>query len=87
MLTTAKYFRRSTTANAWDVETRTFGTPRAAELWATDVLKGQAITTTNECYWRDVGRASSVTVHRAGKQIAEIAPPVYVHQSIGERGY
>jgi hypothetical protein len=84
---TAKHYRRSATANAWDVETRRFGTPRAAALWAGSLLKGEAITTTAECYWRDVGRASSVTLHRDGVQVEEILPPVYVHLSIGERGY
>jgi hypothetical protein len=84
---TAKHYRRSATAHAWDVETRRFGTPRAAALWAGQVLAGQDIVTTAECYSRDVSRASSVTLHRDGVQVEEILPPVHVHLSIGERGY
>lgn len=88
MLTTAKYYRRSTTtAHAWDVETRRFGTPAHAARWAAQVLAGKDIVTTNECYSRDVSRADSVTLHRAGVQIPEVLPTIHVHQSIGERGY
>lgn len=48
-------------------ETRRFGTRRAAEMWARSVI--EPVVTTNDCYWRDVGRASSVelTECRASK--------------------
>lgn len=69
------------------VETRHFGTERAAEMWASDVLKGQDVITTNENYWRDLARCSDVRLYRKGGLVREITPPVHVHMSIGERGY
>lgn len=39
-------------------ETRRFGTRAAAVAWARSVLP--PIVTTNDCYWRDVGRGESV---------------------------
>jgi hypothetical protein len=88
MLTTAKHYTRSTdTAHAFDVETRTFGSPIAARLWAASKLRGADIVTTNDCYHRDVARAPSVSLHQAGKQIEEITPPVHIVPSCGELGY
>jgi hypothetical protein len=39
-------------------ETRRFGNMTAAKAWAASVLPD--IVTTNDCYWRDVGRGESV---------------------------
>ncbi len=44
------------------VETRTFGNERTARIWAAEVLG--TIVTTNDCYWRDLGRAAEVEMTR-----------------------
>ena len=52
-------------------ETRVFGSKRAAKQWATEVLKKHPVVTTNDLYWRDVGRAHSVSVYQSIRFISE----------------
>jgi hypothetical protein len=61
MLYQATHWTRSKFEPALEIkETRIFGTPRAAELWARSVL--EPVVTTRDCYHRDVGRTDSVDV-------------------------
>jgi hypothetical protein len=72
-------------------ESRTFGTERAAELWAASVLP--PTVTTNDCYHRDVGRAPSVRLARVDGNgesktlLRYVEAPVVIHRSVGELGY
>lgn len=58
MLYLATHYRRNERG-----ETRKFGTERAAEQWARSIL--QPVVTTNDCYWRDMGRADDVRLSRS----------------------
>lgn len=61
MLYQATHWARSKSEPALEIkESRIFGTPRAAELWARSVL--EPVVTTRDNYHRDVGRADSVDV-------------------------
>ncbi len=75
-------------------ETRRFGTRRAAELWAASVIK--PVVTTNDCYWRDVGRAESVGLEvivplsrrvNAYERVGTIEAEVVIVPSVGELGW
>lgn len=76
------------------IESRVFGTERAAELWAASILP--TTVTTNDCYHRDVGRAPSVRLEtdigRAadnlrGSFVRYIEAPVRIVPSVGELGW
>lgn len=82
-------------------ETRILPTLRAVELWAQSLLSGVHVTTTRDCYHRDVGRAPSVTYRQvtrfkgaigsvlapcSGKR-GEILPPITIVPSVGELGW
>lgn len=69
-------------------EERTVGSPKAARLYAEDALKAHPIVTTNDCYWRDVGRSWSVSVYdMRDKFIEEVLPEIRIVPSVGELGY
>ena len=82
-------------------ETRRFGTRKAAEMWAASALP--PVVTTNDCYWRDVGRAESVecTKRYRGKRpsnkgrfwrnsymsLPTINAAIHIVPSVGELGW
>jgi len=84
-------------------ETRILPTLRAVELWAADKLKGVLVETTRDTYWRDVGRAPSLTyqsvirwrgmnspaaeLRETVRSGGEILPEITIVPSVGELGY
>lgn len=75
--------------------TEIVGTKRAAELLAEHLLTEDGhIYTTNDCYWRDLGRVGSVRVRerKSGRFLAQYDPSdfdglVHIVPSVGELGY
>lgn len=84
-------------------QTRILPTLRAVELWAESLLSGVHITTTRDCYHRDVARAPSVTyqsvirwrgMHSPAAELretlrakGEILPSISIVPSVGELGW
>jgi hypothetical protein len=88
MLYVATHYTYSPVTGPGVGETRTFGTRRTAELWAHSLLKRTPVVTTNDCYWRDLGRAPCVRMSRKDQVASEtILPEVHVVPSVGELGW
>ena len=68
------------------LEERTFGTRRAAELWAESVLGTIQVTRYN--YHRDLQRAAEVRLEtRSGEYLGYVSPEPIIVPSVGELGW
>lgn len=99
MLYRATYYSaRDQFTGATTFETRILPTLRAVELWAQIKLQGVHVTTTRDCYWRDISNAPSVTWYVLPKRSltfvtpeptpkGEILPPISIVPSVGDLGW
>jgi hypothetical protein len=101
MLYSATHHTYSAT-NGHDVgETRTFGSLKAARMWAASVLP-PSVQVSDENYWSDLGRCSTVDITSSATKVVEsydgetytvpdfrttVYPRIDVVPSVGQLGY